>query len=76
MQFELHEILLMIYCLNPLSANVTKWSNTLKKFVGKLPTNCWSVFDHFLKLALKGLMSKKGMGPAEEVGVTLSEAYQ
>ena len=33
--------------INPLSANITKWSNTLKQFVGKLPTNCLSVFDHF-----------------------------
>ena len=38
-----------------LSANPTKWSNTLKQFVGKLPTNCFSVVDHFVKLALKGL---------------------
>ena len=38
-----------------LSANPTKWSNTLKQFVGKLPTNCLSVFDHFVGLALKGL---------------------
>ena len=43
--------------LNPLSANPTKWSNTLKQFVGNLPTNCLSVFDHFVKMALKGLMS-------------------
>ena len=40
---------------NPLSANPSKWSNTLKQFVGKLPTNCLSVFDHFVKLALKGV---------------------
>ena len=40
---------------NPLGANPTKWSNRLKKFVGKLPTNCLSVFDHFMRLALKGL---------------------
>ena len=33
--------------VNPLSTNPTKWSNTLKQ----LP----SVFDHFVKLALKGL---------------------
>ena len=39
----------------PLSANFTKWSNTVKQPVGKLPTNCLSVFDHFLGLALKGL---------------------
>ena len=41
--------------LNPLSANPTKWSNTLKQYVGNLPTNCLSVFDHFVKLTLKGL---------------------
>ena len=43
------------FSLNPLSANPTKWSNKLKQFVGNLPTNCLSVFDHFVKLALKGL---------------------
>ena len=37
--------------LNPLSANPTKRSNTLKQ----LPTNSLSVFDHFVILALKGL---------------------
>ena len=26
--------------INPLRANSTKWSNTLKQFVGNLPTNC------------------------------------
>ena len=53
---------------NPLSANFTRWSDTLKQFVGKLPTNCLSkrfvcklptsfliVFDHLVGLALKGL---------------------
>ena len=40
---------------NPFSANFTKWSNTLKQFVVNLPTNCLSMFDHFLRLALKGL---------------------
>ena len=44
--------------VSPLSVNPTKWSNTLKQFFGKLPTNCLSVFDHFVKLALKGLVSK------------------
>ena len=39
---------------NPISANITKWSNTLKQFVGKLPKTCLSVFDHFVGLALKG----------------------
>ena len=41
--------------VNLLSANPTKWSNTLKQFVAKLPANCLSVFDHFMILALKGL---------------------
>ena len=41
---------------NPLSANPTKWPNTLKQFVRNFPTNCLSVFDHFVKLALKGLI--------------------
>ena len=41
---------------NPLSANPTKWPNTLKQFVGKLTTNCLSLFDHFVKLALKVLI--------------------
>ena len=41
--------------LNFLSANPTKWSNTVKQFLGSLPTNCLSLFDHFVKLALKGL---------------------
>ena len=40
--------------VNPLSANPTKWSNTLN-----LPTNCLSVFDHFAKSALKGLSPLK-----------------
>ena len=42
--------------LNSFSVNFTKWSNTLKQFVGNLPTNCLSAFDHFVGLALKGLM--------------------
>ena len=36
------------YMFNPLSANPIKWSNTLKEFVGNLPANCLSVFDHFV----------------------------
>ena len=42
--------------LNPLSSNPEKWSNTLKQIVGSLPTICLSVFDHFMNLALKGLL--------------------
>ena len=40
----------LIFDFKPLSANPTNWSNTLKQ----LPTNCLSVFDHFMKLAFKG----------------------
>ena len=47
--------LIILRCFNPLRANFTKWSNTLKHFVGILPTNCLSVFGHFVGLALKGL---------------------
>ena len=43
------------FSVNPLRANPTKWSNTFKQFVDKLLTNCLSVFDHFVGLALKGL---------------------
>ena len=42
------------WILNPLSANFAKWSDT--QTIGRLLlTNCFSVFDHFAKLALKGL---------------------
>ena len=47
------------YILNPLSANPTKWSNTLKQFVANLPTDCLSVFDHFMNLALKRLRLRR-----------------
>ena len=40
--------------ISSLSASFTKWLNTLKQFVGKLPTNCLRLFDHFVGLALKG----------------------
>ena len=41
--------------INPLNAKITKWSNTLKQFISKLPTNFLSVFDHFVGLAFKEL---------------------
>ena len=34
----------------------TKWPNTLKQFVGNLPTNCLSVFDFLVRLKLKELI--------------------
>ena len=42
-----------------LSANPTKWSNTLKQFAANLLLNYLSVFDHFVGLALKGLRVSK-----------------
>ena len=48
-------LLLQVAYINPLSASPTKWSNTLKQFVGEQPTNCLSVFDYFVGSALKGL---------------------
>ena len=46
---------LTVISVDPLSANLIKWSNTLKQFLGNLPTNCLSVFDHLVGFALKGL---------------------
>ena len=48
----LHCSLLFLF---PSRANPTKWSNTLIQFVGNLPTNCVSVCDHFVRLALTSL---------------------
>ena len=45
--------------LNPLSANFTKWPNTLNQLISNLPTNCLSVFGHFMGLGLKGLKESK-----------------
>ena len=49
--------------LNPLSANPSKWLNTFKQFIGKLPTNCLNVFDHFVGWALKGLNFRQKVNP-------------
>ena len=37
-------VIILFVNINPLSVNPTKWSNTLKQFVGNLPTNCLSVW--------------------------------
>ena len=47
------EIISNFKVINPLSPNFTKWLNKLKQFVGNLLMNRLSVFDHFVKLALK-----------------------
>ena len=44
------ERILKFLMLNPLNVNPTKWSNTLKQFVGF----CWRI-DHVVGLALEGL---------------------
>ena len=44
-----------VLTINPFSANPTKRPKTLIQFVAKLPPKCLSVFDHFVKLALKEL---------------------
>ena len=41
--------------VNPLNTNPTKFSGT-QRIRRPLPTNCLSVFDHFMGLALKRLM--------------------
>ena len=46
------------YAINPLSANPIKWSNT-QTIRQLLPTNCLSLFDHFVGLVLKGLKGQK-----------------
>ena len=46
--------------INPLSAKLTKWPNTLKQFVGNLLTNCLIVFGHIVGLVLKGLSCLEG----------------
>ena len=43
--------------INLLSANPIKWSNILKTISRLLSTNCLSVFDHFVGLTLKELIS-------------------
>ena len=48
----------ILLIINPVSAKITRWPNTLKQFVGNLPTNCLSVFDHFVGLTFKRLISE------------------
>ena len=68
--------------LNSLNANPTKWSNTLKQFVGKMPMNFLSVFDHFVGLALEGLTklgnsaSKKIFNLISKLGYTGIQKYE
>ena len=43
---------------------------TLKQFVASLPTNCLSVFDHFVGLALKGINVRIKTRTAESAWVS------
>ena len=52
-------IRLSLLNVSPLSANATKSSNTLT-LCRQQPTNCFSVFDHFVGFALKRLEAKSG----------------
>ena len=52
---KLLNINIFLEYVNPLRTSPTKWSNTLRQFVGKLPTTCLSVFGHFVGLELKQL---------------------
>ena len=61
--------------VNPLNANPIKWPNTLKQFVGKLPTNCLSVFGHFVNLALKGLIEKLLPRALENTGLYIKRPF-
>ena len=45
------------FFFNPWSANPTKWSRHSQTNCRLLPTNCLSVLDNFVGLALKGLRS-------------------
>ena len=44
--------------VNSLTANPTKWSNTLKQFV-RCCRRIVAVFEHFVRLALNGLNKAK-----------------
>ena len=43
----------VIVSVNPLSANITKWSNTLKQF-GNSQQIVWLCLNHFVGFVLKG----------------------
>ena len=57
--YQLQHLLLSLFLIAiiPLSTNPTSWSNILKQFISNLPTNCLSVFDHFVGLVPRGFTS-------------------
>ena len=83
--FERHPFILMMIHANSFIKTwvsimnwiLTKWPNTLKQFVGNLPTNCLSEFGHFVGLALKGLKWShvKSYGPGPQRALHLNRWY-
>ena len=63
-----HVVFGILPMVNPLSATPTKWSNILKQFDGKLPTNYSSVCDYFGGLALEGLIHFRSIFPSYSTG--------
>ena len=55
----LYELNINLEWVSPLCANPTKMVNHTQEIPRLLPTNCSSVFDHFVGLALKGLIYYK-----------------
>ena len=62
--------------INPLSANFPKRSNTPKQFIDKLCTNCLSVFDHFVGMALKELKNFVAQDSVLKCNTRLSFYYR
>ena len=55
-QISINFLDLKIMKNKPLSPNPTKWSNTVKQLICRQqPTNCLSVFEHFVGLAINRL---------------------
>ena len=51
--WRITEVEILIIPIDPSSPNFIKWSNT-QTIHRKQPTNCLSMSDHFVELALKG----------------------
>ena len=58
--------------INPLSANPTKWINT-KTVHWLLPGNWVSMFDHFVGLAVKGLICYLLFSTKKDSGILKSD---
>ena len=44
--------------INPLTTSPTKWTKETQTIRRFLPTNCFSLFDYFVGLPLKGLRER------------------